>query len=96
MSVIKGIELYDDIAGKNPAPLVACNMKNTHSETIADILNTENIAVRSGYHCAYLSHHTFGTEKSGVVRVSPGWFNTKKDIKNLVFSLNKIAKRNNL
>jgi cysteine desulfurase family protein len=96
LSVIKGIELYDDIAGKNPAPLVACNMKNTHSETIADILNKENVAVRSGYHCAYLSHHTFGTEKNGVVRVSPGWFNTKKDIKNLVFSLNKIAKRNNL
>lgn len=96
LSVIKGIELYGHIAGENSAPLVACNIKNTNSETVADILNTENIAVRSGYHCAYLSHHSFHTESTGVVRVSPGWFNTKKDIKNLVFSLNKIAKRNNL
>ena len=66
------------------------------SRQIENIANTDNIAVRSGYHCAYLSHHTYGTEKSGAVRVSPGWFSTKKDIKNLVFSLNKIAKRNNL
>lgn len=96
LSVIKGIELYTDIAGKNSAPLVACNMKNTHSEAVADILNSENIAVRSGYHCAFLSHKTFATESQGIIRVSPGWFNTKKDIKNLVFCLNKIAMRNNL
>ncbi len=96
LSVIRGIELYTDIAGKNPAPLVACNMKNTHSEAVADILSRENIAVRSGYHCAFLSHNSFGTESKGAIRVSPGWFNTKKDIKNLVFCLNKIAMRNNL
>lgn len=96
LSVIKGIELYSDIAGVNSAPLVACNIKNMHSEMVADILNTENIAIRSGYHCAFLSHHSFQTEESGVVRVSPGWFSSKKDIKNLSISLNKIAMRNNL
>ncbi len=96
LSVIKGIELYSHISGKKPAPLVACNLKNIHSERVADILNAENIAVRSGYHCAFLSHNSFGTQSSGVVRVSPGWFSTKKDIKNLVFCLNKIAKKNNL
>ncbi|MBO5937427.1 MAG: aminotransferase class V-fold PLP-dependent enzyme [Clostridia bacterium] len=96
LSVIRGVELYGNIAGKNPAPLVALNLKNLHSERVADMLNDKNIAVRAGYHCAYLSHHTCGTENSGVLRVSPGWFNTKKDIKNFVFSLNKIAKRDNL
>ena len=96
LSVIRGVKLYTEEAGKNPAPLVACNVKSTHSEEVADILNSNNIAVRSGYHCAYLSHSSFGTEKTGVIRVSPGWFSTKKDIKNLVFSLNKIAMSNNL
>ena len=96
LSVIRGIKLYTDIAGKNSAPLVACNIKNIHSEAVADILSKENIAVRSGYHCAFLSHNTFGTDSTGVIRVSPGWFSTKKDIKNLVFCLNKIAIRNNL
>ena len=96
LSVIRGVKLYTEEAGENPAPLVACNVKSTHSEEVADILNSNNIAVRSGYHCAYLSHSSFGTEKTGVIRVSPGWFSTKKDIKNLVFSLNKIAMSNNL
>ena len=96
LSSIKGVELYRSIAGENPAPLVAFNLKKLHSERVADMLNDESIAVRSGYHCAYLSHHAAGTEINGIVRVSPGWFNSKKDIKNLVFSLNKIAKRENL
>ncbi len=97
LSVIRNIEVYDRFAGKNPAPIVACNIRNTHSEKVADILNTEyNTAVRAGYHCAYLSHSNFHTQEYGVVRISPGWFNTKKDIKNLVFYLNKIAKSNNL
>lgn len=97
LSVIKNIETYDRFAGINSAALVPCNVKNTHSERVADILNTEfGAAVRAGYHCAYLSHSSFHTEENGIVRISPGWFNTKKDIKNLVFYLNKIAIRNNL
>lgn len=94
LSVIKGIRLYSDIAGANPAPLVACNIENTNSEAVADILSTENnTAVRAGYHCAYLAHSSFLKDSKGVIRISPGWFNTKNEIKNLVFCLNKIAKR---
>ncbi len=96
LSAIKGVELYSHKAGVNPACLVAFNLKDYHSERVAAALDELNFAVRAGYHCAYISHHTSGTEKNGVVRVSPGWFNTKKDIKNLVFSLNKIAKMDNL
>ena len=58
------------------------------------MLNKDGVAVRAGYHCAYLAHKTFAENENGVVRVSIGWFNTKKDIKILVNSLNKIAKRN--
>ena len=95
LSVIRGVKLYNHVAGVNPAPLVACNIENTNSETVADILNTErNIALRAGYHCAYLAHKNFASDSNGIVRISPGWFNTKNDIKNLVFCLNKIAKRN--
>ena len=95
--MIKNIEVYSGIAGENPAPIVAFNLMNTHSEKVAEVLSSEYaVAVRAGYHCAYLSHSNFHTQEYGVVRISPGWFNTKKDIKNLVFYLNKIAKRNNL
>ena len=91
---IKNIHLYDDISGLAPAPVIAFNLKNIGCEEVADILNKDGVAVRAGYHCAYLAHKTFAENENGVVRVSIGWFNTKKDIKILVNSLNKIAKRN--
>ncbi len=94
ISLIKNIKLYSEISGENHAPLIAFNIKNMSSEEVAEALDNSNFAVRAGYHCAYLAHKTYAGNENGVVRVSPGWFNTKKDIKNLVFSLNKIAKRN--
>jgi selenocysteine lyase/cysteine desulfurase len=94
MSLIKNVKLYSGISGENHAPLIAFNIKNMSSEEVAEALDNSNFAVRAGYHCAYLAHKTFAENENGVVRVSPGWFNTKKDIKNLAFSLNKIAKRN--
>ncbi len=94
INCMRNIRLYDDIGGIAPAPVVAFNVKNIRCEETADLLNSDNIAVRAGYHCAYLAHKNFAQNENGVVRVSPGWFNTKKDIKNFVISLNKIAKRN--
>ncbi len=91
---MKNIRVYDEVSGEAPAPLVAFNVKNINCEEVAELLNKDGFAVRAGYHCAYLAHKTFAENENGIVRVSPGWFNTKKDIKNLVFSLNKIAKRN--
>lgn len=91
---IKNIVLYDEVSGENPAPLSAFNVRNISCEEVAELLDKQGFAVRAGYHCAYLAHKTFAENENGIVRVSPGWFNTKKDIKNLVFSLNKIAKRN--
>lgn len=91
---IKNVRLYEGVSGANAAPLVALNIKNISCEEVAELLDKEGFAVRAGYHCAYLAHKTYAENENGIVRVSPGWFNTKKDVKNLVFSLNKIAKRN--
>lgn len=94
LHTINNIRLYDDTAGEKSAPLVAFNVKNISCEEVAGLLDKYGFAVRAGYHCAYLAHKTFAENENGIVRVSPGWFNSKKDIKNLVFYLNKIAKRN--
>ncbi len=71
--------------------MVPLNIKGMHSEKAGEYLSSGGFAVRTGYHCAYLAHKIYGTEKTGVIRISPGFFNTKKDIKNLIFYLNKIA-----
>lgn len=91
---IKNIRVYDEIAGENPAPVIAFNVRGLSCEEVAELLNKDGFALRAGYHCAYLAHKTFAENENGIIRVSPGWFNSKKDVKNLVFSLNKIAKRN--
>ncbi len=73
------------------APLVSFNVENMHSEQVAAYLNRNGFAVRGGYHCAPLAHISNGTEKQGAVRVSPSFFNEKKDINNLLNLVRKIA-----
>ncbi|WP_249414111.1 aminotransferase class V-fold PLP-dependent enzyme [Alteribacter keqinensis] len=49
-----------------------------------------DIAVRSGVHCAPLSHQYLDTSKSGLVRASAGLYNTKNDIQTLSRAVEEI------
>ena len=49
-------------------------------EIIAEALNREEIAVRSGIHCAPCAHETGGTYDTGTVRFSFSPFNTAREI----------------
>ncbi len=89
---IKGVTLYPKTAGKNRTAVLPFNVGNLHSEEVAMLLDGCGIGVRGGYHCAYIAHSSHGTADKGAVRVSPGIFTSKKDIKNFIFCLNKIAK----
>lgn len=96
LSVIKGAVVYSNMHGGKASNLISFNLGNLHSEQVASLLDKKGIAVRAGYHCSYLAHKTYGTTEKGCVRVSPGIFNCKKDIKNLLFYLNQIAINKNL
>ena len=96
LSVIKGVKLYSDMKPQLCAPILSFNIADYHSEEIAAALDKYGFAVRGGYHCAYLAHKNYGTAEQGCVRVTPGYFNSKKDIKNFVFYCNKIALGKNL
>lgn len=59
---------------------------------LAGILDTSfDIAVRPGLHCAPYIHRALGTTPDGLVRVSPGPFNTESDIDRLVNALREIT-----
>ncbi len=88
---IKKLTVYDNMHAEERAPVVSFSIAGMHSEAVGDMLDKMNFAVRAGYHCSYLAHSTYQTAESGTVRVSPGFFNNKKDIKNLALCLNKIA-----
>lgn len=93
LSVIKGVRLFQHMKSSLCAPIVSFNIDGYHSEEVSHFLDKYGIAVRSGYHCARLAHENYGTSSTGCIRVTPGFFNTKNEIKNFVFYCNKIALR---
>ena len=92
LSVIPSVNTFTEMQGGKSSNVLSFNLGDLHSEMVSSMLDKDGIAVRAGYHCSYLAHKNYGTSEKGCVRVSTGIFNSKKDIKNLVFSLNKIAK----
>jgi cysteine desulfurase family protein len=50
-----------------------------------------DIAVRPGLHCAPYIHTALGTAPDGLVRISPGPFNTEADIDRLIDALTQIV-----
>lgn len=90
---IKSVKLYTPKPQKYyQAPVLSFNIGDMHSETVASILSEKyNIAVRSGLHCAPLSHKRLGTEEQGTVRVSLSYFNKSSDINALLNAVRKIS-----
>jgi cysteine desulfurase/selenocysteine lyase len=61
------------------------------SPDLAAILDTSfDIAVRPGLHCSPYIHRAIGTAPKGTLRVSPGVFNTEKDIDHLIQALSEV------
>lgn len=50
------------------------------------------IAVRAGLHCAGAAHRALGSERSGAVRASFGWFNSSEDVDRLCEALLEICR----
>ena len=61
------------------------------SETLGGVLDANfNVAVRSGLHCSPYVHQSAGSHPDGLVRVSPGPFNTAEHIDLLVTALKEV------
>ncbi|WP_010235714.1 aminotransferase class V-fold PLP-dependent enzyme [Clostridium arbusti] len=87
------VKIYGLKSAENRAAVVSINIDNMDSSKVGYILNKNNIAVRTGYHCAPLIHRVIGTEKYGTVRISPGYFNTDKDIEDFINVIKGIYKQ---
>lgn len=84
------LEIYSKPDSQN---VFSFNIKNMDSSYVANELNYKfNICVRSGLHCAPLIHKKLKTIESGAVRVSIDFNNEFKEIDELIYALNSIAK----
>lgn len=82
--------LYTD---ETATGVVAFNVGDTDSSYVAELLNDNGIAVRSGLHCAPLVHKALGTDTQGAVRVSLGVETTAKDIAYFSSVIEKIRRK---
>lgn len=84
---------YGDLKAEHHLPIVACNLGEMDSATVADILSSEyNIAIRAGGHCAPRLHRALGTEEQGALRFSLSQFTTEAEIDFAVSALKDIVK----
>jgi cysteine desulfurase family protein len=85
---VTGVQLYSP-AGVG---IVCFNIGDLQSGEVAEQLDQAGIAVRAGLHCAPGAHQYLRTLETGAVRVSPGFFNTKRDIDTLLRAVSIIAR----
>ncbi len=65
--------------------LVSFQLEGVHAHDVASLLDSEDIAVRAGHHCAQPLHQLF--EVSATIRTSLGIYNSYEDIDRLVVAL---------
>lgn len=90
LGALNNIKIYGPKKAENKGGVVAFNMAGLHAHDIAQILDEDNICIRSGHHCAMPLHTRLNINSSS--RASFYIYNTKDDIDKLVEGLNKANK----
>ncbi|HEX7010706.1 MAG TPA: aminotransferase class V-fold PLP-dependent enzyme [Phycisphaeraceae bacterium] len=84
--------LYGPADASRRVGTISLNIQGYEAADVGSILDDSfNIAVRPGLHCAPYIHRRLGTFPSGMVRISPGPFNTQDELDALLDALTQIA-----
>ncbi len=87
LSKLDYLTLYITPNRKNHSSAISFNIKGVHPHDVASILDSENVCVRSGNHCAQPLMRFLGIDST--CRASFYFYNTKEDVNRLVKALNK-------
>ncbi|MEK0330545.1 MAG: cysteine desulfurase [Nitrosopumilus sp.] len=90
LSEVKGIHIYGTKDISKRGGVISFNFADVHPHDVAQIIDGEGIAVRSGHHCAQVLMERLNVAATS--RVSFYIYNTKEDVDALINSLNKVAK----
>lgn len=90
LSKLDFLKIYMTPNRKNHSAVISFNIKGVHPHDVASILDTENVCVRSGNHCAQPLLRFLGEDST--CRMSLYFYNTKQDIDMLVEALKKAYK----
>ena len=90
LSKLDYLDLYITPNKENHSSVISFNIKGVHPHDVASILDSENVCVRSGNHCAQPLLRSLGIDST--CRASFYIYNTKEDVDKLVEALNKAYK----
>lgn len=92
MRSIPGIVLYGPATPEQRSCAVSFNVSGADPGDVCRRLERDGgILLRSGLHCSPNAHKTLGTFPQGTVRVSPGPFTTRKEIRLFLAALRREA-----
>lgn len=89
LSKYENIKVIDTAEAKSIG-VVSCLFEGYGSDSIGQILSEQNVAVRTGLHCAPTAHRFIGTFPAGTVRFSVSYFNSDEDFQKLEVALDYI------
>ncbi len=87
LSKLDFLELYMTPNKDNHSSVISFNIKGVHPHDVASILDSCNVCVRSGNHCAQPLMRYLGIDST--CRASFYFYNTKEDVDKLIDGLNK-------
>lgn len=90
LSKLGYIDLYLTSNKENHSGVISFNIKGIHPHDVASILDSQNVCVRSGNHCAQPLLRFMGIDST--CRASFYFYNTKEDVDKLVSGLEKAYK----
>jgi cysteine desulfurase/selenocysteine lyase len=95
LSAVEGIQIYGATDTRDRAALISFTYsvagKVIHPHDVAQLCNTDNVAIRGGHHCAQPLMQTLGVD--ALNRVSAGMYTTAADVDQLVGALAHIAEK---
>lgn len=83
LSEFKNIKLFIPKDIETVTGIISCTFNGYSSDNIGNVLNDNDIAVRTGLQCSPECHKFLGTFPSGTVRFSLSYFNSENDINEL-------------
>jgi cysteine desulfurase/selenocysteine lyase len=87
---VPGLQIYGTKDITKRGGVISFNFADVHPHDVAQIIDEEGIALRSGHHCAQVLMERL--DVAATSRASFYIYNTKKDVDALIDSLNTVAK----
>jgi cysteine desulfurase family protein len=80
LASISGVEVYGPDTAAARGAVISFNLTGRDPSEVGYLLSQQDVAVRTGLHCAPDAHRSLGTFPLGTLRAAPGYFSTAAEI----------------